>query len=159
MECKQKEVCDEIFNLIEEKINVANHRIYDLEQKESQINIIANTLTKLETIICLLREDCVKRDLIVDDMNKSQQEIANTLKILSNNLNKTDESVEGLNKKVDKLNEKVDKNNEKLNVKFKEIISDNHIKVSDIVKKALWILLGGALTVGVYHLFGLPLSL
>ena len=134
-ECPQVEVCNE-------KFKVANHRIDDLENKTDEINNINNVLVELKLLTKLQREDGVKRDKAVEDMNKTQFEISNTLKTLADNLNKTDGNVDKLDKKVDKLGEKVDTFSDK-----------DKVSLLDFFKKLLYVGAGGAITLGVTKLF------
>lgn len=146
MECTIEKVCEQKFENIEtkydnkidgieknfdEKFKVANHRISDLEVKTEEINSISNVLVELQLLSKLQREDGVKRDKLFEELNKNQIEISNTLKTLTDSLNKTDAS-------VDKLDKKVDENNKELNKKVDEIKQDNTIKVSDITKKVIF---------------------
>ena len=78
-DCTQKEVCEQKFLIQEEKLKTANHRIEDLVNKTEEINNIANTLSKLELLTTLQRDDSIKRDKAIDDMNKTQIQITNTL--------------------------------------------------------------------------------
>ena len=57
----------------------------------------------MEVLYTLQREDSVKRDKSIEDMNKTQIEITNTLKTLTESINKTDKSVDNLDKKLIKI--------------------------------------------------------
>lgn len=136
--CQQPLICEKVFLGIEEKFKVSNHRIEDLENQTQEINDINNTLSRLETLISLQREDSFKRDKSIEAMNKTQIEITNTLKTLSESLSKTD-------KNVDKLNKKVDENHEKFNKKFDDISKDNNISIFQIIKYIIF----GSIGVGI----------
>lgn len=136
--CQQPLICEKVFLGIEEKFKVSNHRIEDLENQTQEINNINNTLSRLETLISLQREDSLKRDKSIEAMNKTQIEITNTLKTLSESLSKTD-------KNVDKLNKKVDENHEKFNKKFDDISKDNNISIFQIIKYIIF----GSIGVGI----------
>lgn len=136
--CQQPLICEKVFLGIEEKFKVSNHRIEDLENQTQEINDINNTLSRLETLISLQREDSLKRDKSIEAMNKTQIEITNTLKTLSESLSKTD-------KNVDKLNKKVDENHEKFNKKFDDISKDNNISIFQIIKYIIF----GSIGVGI----------
>lgn len=146
MECTIEKVCEQKFDGIEknfnEKISVANHRISDLENKSEEINNINNVLVELQLLSKLQREDGVKRDKSVEEMNKTQFEISNTLKILADNLSKTDVNVDKLDQKVDKLDQKVD------------TISDkDKVSILEFIKKFLYAGAGAAIALGVTKLF------
>lgn len=145
--CEQPKICAEIFKSVDEKIKVANHRIDDLEGKTEEINSINNVLVELQLLTKLQREDGIKRDVMIEEFNKNQTEITNTLKVLSDNLSKTDKTVE-------KLDDKIDKYNEETNIKFGEITQDNSIKLSDIGKKILFGLLCGGVGILATKIFG-----
>lgn len=134
-ECPQVDVCNE-------KFKVANHRIDDLENKTDEINNINNVLVELKLLTKLQREDGVKRDKAIEDMNKTQFEISNTLKTLADNLSKTDVNVDKLDQKVDKLDQKVD------------TISDkDKVSLLDFLKRLLYAGAGAIIALSVPKLF------
>ena len=114
--CEQPKICEKIFEGINEKFKVSNHRISDLEQRTEEIHSINNVLIELQLLTKLQREDGIKRDKLVSDISENQTKISNSLDILSSRINNTEISVEKLNKKLD------------------EIKSDNSMKISDIIK-------------------------
>lgn len=126
--CEQPKICEKVFEGIDERFKVSNHRIEDLENKTEEINGINNTLAKLEILISLQREDSIKRDKSIAEMSKTQIEITNTLKDLANNLNKTEENVDKLSKKVDEIN------------------NDNNIKINSILKYIIMIVISSGIT-------------
>lgn len=159
-ECPQVDVCEKTFENFEEKIKVANHRIDDLETKTEEINGINNTLAKLETLVCLQREDSIKRDKAIEEMNKNQREdsfkrdgairemsktqveINNTLIMLANSIKKTDDNVDQLDEKVDKLDDK-----------FDEISKDNNINILQLLKEGIkYLVIAGLTSAGTYFL-------
>lgn len=146
--CEQPKICAEIFKNYDGKIKVANHRINDLEEKTEEINSINNILTELKTLTQLQREDSLKRDQSIQSMNKTQIEMINTLRTLSENLNKTDKSVEKLNEKVDRnyesTNEKFNEVSKVTNEKINEITDDKNISINYLIKK----IITGALLMG-----------
>lgn len=138
---EQYQICEKIFNGIDEKFKVSNHRIEDLENKTVEINNINNVLVELQLLTKLQREDSIKRDKSIDEMNKTQIEITNTLRTLAENLNKTDIN-------VDKLSKKIDMNNEEVNKKFDDINKDNNINVPQLIKKGVEWLIVASLGIG-----------
>jgi len=146
-ECLQIDVCEKSFENINEKIKVSNNRLKDLENKIEEVNSIKNVLVELQLLTKLQREDSIKRDKAIEDMNRNQIEITNTLKTLSENLNKTDIN-------VDKLAEKVDINNIQLNKKVDDISNDNIIKLSTIGKYLFFGTLGSGMTILLTRLLG-----
>jgi uncharacterized protein (DUF342 family) len=118
-ECEQPKICAEIFKSVDEKIKVANHRIEDLENQTNKIYDIGNVLSELQLLTKLQREDGIKRDKLISDINENQTKISNSLDILSNRINNTEVSVEKLNKKID------------------EVSNDNKMKLSDIFKNLI----------------------
>ena len=146
-ECLQIDVCEKSFENINEKIKVSNNRLKDLENKIEEVNSIKNVLVELQLLTKLQREDSIKRDKAIEDMNRNQIEITNTLKTLSENLNKTDIN-------VDKLAEKVDINNIELNKKVDDISNDNIIKLSTIGKYLFFGTLGSGMTILLTRLIG-----
>lgn len=144
-DCNAEKICEQKFLGLEEKIKVVNHRIGDLEMRSEEINNIKNVLIELQLLTKLQREDSIKRDIAIENMNKTQVEITNTLKTLSENLNKTDKNVE-------KLNEKVEKTNDELNKKIGEMNKDNNISVGSIVKYAAFGFLGSGITLAIAQL-------
>lgn len=144
-ECEQVKICEKIFEGIDEKIKVANHRIDDLENKSEEINSINKVLVELQLLTKLQREDGVKRDMAIENMNKNQEEmnknqieITNTLKTLAVNLGQTDTNVDKLDKKVDNLDKKIDSVSDK-----------DKISLIDLGKKILYgSILAGAGVVG-----------
>lgn len=144
--CEQKDVCEKVFDGIDEKFKVVNNRIKDLENKSEEINSIDKTLAKMEVLYALQRDDSVKRDKSIEDMNKTQIEITNTLKTLTESINKTDKSVDNLDKKVDK-------NNEDLTKKIEEITKDNTISIPQTVKYIFITILGTGIGLGIAQLW------
>ena len=134
-DCTQKEVCEQKFLIQEEKIKTANHRIDDLENKTEEINNIANTLSRMEILVSLQRDDSIKRDKAIDEMNKTQIRITNTLQTLSENLSKTDASVDKLDKKVD------------------DISNNSNINIMSFLKKFIYFAIGSGVTIGLTKLF------
>ena len=128
-DCGQKDVCDEIFKSVEDKFKVLHHRMDGLEEKTEEINSINNVLVELQLLTKLQREDGVKRDKTIEDMNKNQIEITNTLKTLAENLSKTDSNVDKLSKKFD------------------EMSNDGSIKINEIIKYAIFTLIGSGVGV------------
>lgn len=118
-ECEQPKICAEIFKSVDDKIKVANHRIEDLENQTNKIYDIGNVLSELQLLTKLQREDGIKRDKLIADINENQTKISNSLDILSTRINNTEVSVEKLNKKID------------------EVSNDNKMKVSDIIKNLI----------------------
>lgn len=118
-ECEQPKICAEIFKSVDDKIKVANHRIEDLENQTNKIYDIGNVLSELQLLTKLQREDGIKRDKLIADINENQTKISNSLDILSNRINNTEVSVDKLNKKID------------------EVSNDNKMKVSDIIKNLI----------------------
>jgi uncharacterized protein (DUF342 family) len=118
-ECEQPKICAEIFKNIDDRFKVLHHRADDLDEKTEEINNINNVLVRLETLVSLQREDGIKRDKLIADINENQTKISNSLDILSNRINNTEVSVEKLNKKID------------------EVSNDNKMKVSDIIKNLI----------------------
>lgn len=118
-ECEQPKICAEIFKSVDDKIKVANHRIEDLENQTNKIYDIGNVLSELQLLTKLQREDGLKRDKLIADINDNQTKISNSLDILSNRINNTEVSVDKLNKKID------------------EVSNDNKMKVSDIIKNLI----------------------
>ena len=118
-ECEQPKICAEIFKSVDDKIKVANHRIEDLENQTNKIYDIGNVLSELQLLTKLQREDGIKRDKLIADINENQTKISNSLDILSNRINNTEVSVEKLNKKID------------------EVSNDNKMKLSDIFKNLI----------------------
>ena len=98
-ECEQPKICAEIFKSEDDKIKVANHRIEDLENQTNKIYDIGNVLSELQLLTKLQREDGIKRDKLIADINENQTKISNSLDILSTRINNTEVSVEKLNKK------------------------------------------------------------
>lgn len=134
-DCTQKEVCEQKFLIQEEKNKVINHRIDDLENKTEEINSIANTLSRLELLVSLQRDDSIKRDKAIDEMNKTQIIITNTLQTLSENLSKTDASVDKLDKKVD------------------DISNNSNINIMSFLKKFIYFAIGSGVTISLTKLF------
>ncbi|MDD4469254.1 MAG: hypothetical protein PHR29_04860 [Acholeplasmataceae bacterium] len=134
-DCTQKEVCEQKFLIQEEKLKTANHRIEDLVNKTEEINNIANTLSKLELLTTLQRDDSIKRDKAIDDMNKTQIQITNTLQTLSENLSKTDEGLNKLDKKVD------------------DISNNSNINIITFIKKIIYVAIGSGITLSLTKLF------
>jgi predicted RNase H-like nuclease (RuvC/YqgF family) len=133
--CEQPKICEKVFENIDEKFKVTNHRINDLENKTEEMNNINKILVELQILTKLQREDGVKRDKAIEEMNKNQEEmnknqieITNTLKTLADNLNQTDDNVGKLSKKIE------------------GIVSDNAIKISTILKYIGTLVAGGILT-------------
>lgn len=118
-ECEQPKICAEIFKSVDDKIKVANYRIEDLENQTNKIYDIGNVLSELQLLTKLQREDGIKRDKLIADINENQTKISNSLDILSTRINNTEVSVEKLNKKID------------------EVSNDNKMKVSDIIKNLI----------------------
>ena len=118
-ECEQPKICAEIFKSIDDRFKVLHHRADDLDEKTEEINNINNVLVRLETLVSLQREDGIKRDKLIADINENQTKISNSLDILSTRINNTEVSVEKLNKKID------------------EVSNDNKMKVSDIIKNLI----------------------
>jgi len=118
-ECEQPKICAEIFKSIDDRFKVLHHRADDLDEKTEEINNINNVLVRLETLVSLQREDGIKRDKLIADINENQTKISNSLDILSNRINNTEVSVDKLNKKID------------------EVSNDNKMKVSDIIKNLI----------------------
>lgn len=141
-DCLQIDVCEKVFENIEEKIKVANHRIDDLEGRAEEINKISNVLVELQLLIKLQREDSLNRDKTVESINKSQIEITNTLKTLANNLNQTEINVDKLDKKVDSLDKKID-----------SVSSKDKISLLELFKKLIYAGFGVAIGLGVTKLF------
>ena len=98
---------------------MANHRIEDLENQTNKIYDIGNVLSELQLLTKLQRENGIKRDKLIADINENQTKISNSLDILSNRINNTEVSVEKLNKKID------------------EVSNDNKMKLSDIIKNLI----------------------
>lgn len=140
---EQYQICEKIFNGIDEKFKVNNHRIEDLENKAIEINNINNVLVELQLLTKLQREDSIKRDKSIDEMNKTQIEITNTLKSLSSNLNKTDGNVEDLKDEIKDI-----KNN------LKESDKNSNINVTKLIKNAILICLSTGIGFGLAKLFG-----
>ena len=118
-ECEQPKICAEIFKNIDDRFKVLHHRADDLDEKTEEINNINNVLVRLETLVSLQREDGIKRDKLIADINENQTKISNSLDILSNRIDNTEVSVEKLNKKID------------------EVSNDNKMKLSDIFKNLI----------------------
>ncbi len=150
---EQVQVCNKSFENIEEKIKVQNHRIEDLENKTEEINNIGKVLVELQLLTQLQREDSIKRDKAIEDMNKTQNdmnknqiEITNTLKTLTASINKTDEAVV-------KLDEKVDGNQKETNNKFDEMSKNNSIDVPSLIKKIIMVTITVVITSGITYAF------
>ena len=121
--CQQPLICGKEFEKIEEKFKVSNHRIEDLENQAEKIYDISKVLSELQLLTKLQREDGLKRDKIIVEINENQIKISNSLDILSNRMNNTDLNVDKLSKKID------------------EVSSDNKLKLSDIIKNGIMIAL------------------
>jgi len=83
----------------------------------------------------LQRDDSIKRDKAIDDMNKTQIQITNTLQTLSENLSKTDASVDKLDKKVD------------------DISNNSNINIMRFLKKFIYVAIGSGITLSLTKLF------
>jgi hypothetical protein len=133
--CEQMQICEKVFDSIDDRFKVIHHRVDEIEGETKEINniskTISNTLTKLEILVELQRNDSVKRDNSIDEMNKIQIEITNTLKTLAINQNKTDENVDKLSKKFD------------------DIAKDNNINLPKLIKNIGWIIVTGLIGIGI----------
>lgn len=134
-ECEQPRICEKVFEGINEKFKVNNHRIEDLEQKVDNLSAINATLVELK----LLSEQNIQS-------NKGRDEM---LRLHSESLVEVTSTLKEMNKEIKDSKEQSEKNINEIKIKVEEISKDNNIKISDIAKNILFTVLGTSVGVGI----------
>jgi len=128
-EIEQYQICEKIFEGIDEKFRVSNHRISDLETKVDNLSSINTAITKLTILSEQNIEANKERDEIQRLHGENLIQVTNELKIIS-------------------------KQNEELRQDFNKNKEDNSINIPTLIKYALCTGVGVVITVIITRLIG-----
>lgn len=136
-ECEQPKICKKEFNMLGEKIKVANHRIEDLEDKVDDLTSINVTLAELKTISKQQLEGNKERDFLLKQHSDTLIQMNTSLINMNHKYEESDKNVSDLKVEIKEVRDDV-----------KGINKDNSIKVSDIIKNL--IMMGLSMGFGVW---------
>lgn len=126
--CKQPEICEQKFLMIDDKFKVVHHRLDSLDE-------IKNVLIELKVLSTQQLKDNRERDIQI----AKHSEVLAQMGVTLIHINK---QFEDNQKDIDDLKEKNENNIIELKNNFTDLSRDNAVKISDIVKYMLFTILG-----------------
>lgn len=136
-DCEQIKICEKEFDMLDEKIKVANHRLNDLEGKVDNLSSINVTLAELKTISKQQLESNKDRDELLKQHSDTLTQMNTSLINMNHKFEESEKSVSDLKGEIKEVKNDV-----------KNINKDNTIKIPDIIKNL--IMMGLSMGFGVW---------